>query len=541
MNDRSFRALTGVGIALSLGAAALGAPAEALHPILAHVPSGSTRADVPGLPGLQFNNFGRIYRSVSDRWVTVPTMTGAPAPGGTNDQVIFSGVGRVGAVLAREGETVVESPAGTLLNLSGGAIPRVNDAGDWAYAFTTAGRSLVVRSTAGVFSTIAASTDAAPQISASATWGNDFANAILTNDGVVAFQADKVNDPAFSETLSRLNLSNGGSSIIARATQTVPDGQQQAGDPVSLASLSYATTTLHSHVSGDGRVTLYLADLALPVVSRVVVRNGVVVLQANQQFQGNTVSAISECWLEPSGQWFALALLQPPGPVGATLAVIREGAIIARIGQPIFPGSTENWAVFTDYKGSTDEQFIVTGTTSRTDTASNQVAVLNAGEVIARSGDPVALDPDLLMNDNVFIHSFRDRTTFLSDALLVGGRIKNSATGTSSLGANASLLRIAVTPRRCSTVDIANDQGEAIHNYSAIPNPLVPNNGLTEGDYNLFFTTFFDAGAPADVADDQGRPLPPFGPGGTGGVPNNGVTEGDYNHFFSVYFDGCSV
>jgi len=26
-----------------------------------------------------------------------------------------------------------------------------------------------------------------------------------------------------------------------------------------------------------------------------------------------------------------------------------------------------------------------------------------------------------------------------------------------------------------------------------------------------------------------------------GTVVNNGVTEGDYNYFFSVFFDGCSL
>ncbi len=87
------------------------------------------------------------------------------------------------------------------------------------------------------------------------------------------------------------------------------------------------------------------------------------------------------------------------------------------------------------------------------------------------------------------------------------------------------------TPR-CNAADIANDDGS----------PLPPtgtagtNNGVTEGDYNLFFATFFDAGAACDIANDDGSPLPPFGTLAT----NNGVTEGDYNLFFAIFFDGCS-
>jgi hypothetical protein len=94
-------------------------------------------------------------------------------------------------------------------------------------------------------------------------------------------------------------------------------------------------------------------------------------------------------------------------------------------------------------------------------------------------------------------------------------------------------------PARCGPADIANDQGEPIVNPATPPNPLAPNNGVTEGDYNAFFSGFFDALAWCDIADDQGTPLAPFGTGATGGVPNNGVTEGDYNLFFSVYFNGC--
>ncbi len=82
----------------------------------------------------------------------------------------------------------------------------------------------------------------------------------------------------------------------------------------------------------------------------------------------------------------------------------------------------------------------------------------------------------------------------------------------------------------CNGVDIADDQG------NAPPQPGIPNNGVTEGDYNAFFSGFFDALAYCDIADDQGNALP-----AAPDVPNNGVTEGDYNFFFSVFFDGCEI
>jgi hypothetical protein len=87
-------------------------------------------------------------------------------------------------------------------------------------------------------------------------------------------------------------------------------------------------------------------------------------------------------------------------------------------------------------------------------------------------------------------------------------------------------------PQRCSPADIAYDNGDPL---PPIGVPGGTNNGVTEGDYNAFFSTFFDAGALCDIANDDGSPLPPFGVLAT----NNGTTEADYNLFFAIYFDGC--
>lgn len=112
---------------------------------------------------------------------------------------------------------------------------------------------------------------------------------------------------------------------------------------------------------------------------------------------------------------------------------------------------------------------------------------------------------------------------------------------TSSASALVDISRIEVRttpvsfPRRCTPADIADDAGQPL------PSPLMAsqpvNNGVTEGDYNAFFSGFFDAIAYCDIADDAGQGLPPF----NAALPgiNNGVTEGDYNLFFSVFFDGC--
>ncbi len=128
-----------------------------------------------------------------------------------------------------------------------------------------------------------------------------------------------------------------------------------------------------------------------------------------------------------------------------------------------------------------------------------------------------------------------------SGALLSTAQLPASVNANANVDASeftpVQLSVIDITPRplvRCNAADIAFDDGL----------PLPPtgvsggtNNGVTEGDYNLFFATFFDAGSACDIANDDGTALPPFGTLAT----NNGVTEGDYNLFFAIFFDGCSL
>ncbi|MBX9736061.1 MAG: immunoglobulin domain-containing protein [Phycisphaerales bacterium] len=103
----------------------------------------------------------------------------------------------------------------------------------------------------------------------------------------------------------------------------------------------------------------------------------------------------------------------------------------------------------------------------------------------------------------------------------------------SATSAAAAISVVTPPDPRCNPADIAYDDGAALPPVGISGGT---NNGVTEGDYNLFFATFFDAGAACDIANDDGSPLPPFGTLET----NNGVTEGDYNLFFAIYFNGCA-
>ncbi len=80
---------------------------------------------------------------------------------------------------------------------------------------------------------------------------------------------------------------------------------------------------------------------------------------------------------------------------------------------------------------------------------------------------------------------------------------------------------------RTDALDIADDSGSPLPRNAA---PTAVNNGVTEGDYNLFFRAVFsddlDFALYADVADDAGL-----------AGPNGRITEGDYNFFIRRYFE----
>ncbi len=133
----------------------------------------------------------------------------------------------------------------------------------------------------------------------------------------------------------------------------------------------------------------------------------------------------------------------------------------------------------------------------------------------ATSSNPALVTPSIV-NDTL-------RLTYTANA---SGSAIITVTATSA--DTSTVTDTLVSHVRCSSVDIADDQGTPLPSSSV-------NNGITEGDYNAFFAGFFDALAYCDVADDQGNPIP----NNLIDIPNNGVTEGDYNCFFRFFFDGC--
>ena len=475
---------------LVIAAAAFAEPATVIFSNNAHA-GASGKDAVPGMPGFVFTNFNKIHGSSGEYWTTAATVSG-PGTTTATDQVVIVGRGSSVTVPAREGVTPVGA-SGQLLNLSGLAVPRINAQGEWVISFVPAAGQpgLVVKWTTQGFQTVALGN--APSGVPSRTYGATFASGTIADSGKVFFLSDGVSGSP------RVAYGDGGHSLVAEeATTTLPTPTPD-GSGGLLRSLSFSQTATTYHVSADGFSTLYLADLDVGNGLRSVVLDGEVVLQAGQQAPGMgesvTISTITECWLDVDRSWYARTTLS-----NAQAAVYRNRELIARVGAPVTPGASETWTVITDFKGDIFGNFIVTGTTNAA-SASNEVVVLNGERVLSREGDPVDLNGDGLMNDNLFIHSFRDRCFMTGErAFYVGARLKSSASTTSSLGANVSLIRV---PFEVCIADFNQD------------------GGVDGGDVEAFFGAWEAADASADVNID------------------GGVDGADIETFFDRWAAGC--
>lgn len=392
---------------------------------------------VPGLPGFVFTNFGRFYNSDGTTWVTSANISG-PGSAAATDQAVIIGAGTIFSFAAREGVTPV-GDGGELLNLSGIAVPRINIDGTWAIAFTPAGSTanIVIRKDASGFATIAKGGELCPALNAN--YGNGMAGAAVLGDGTVAFiGTGTVGTP-------RYIFAENGNTILTEEVVTEFADPLPTGNGGALREITFAQNTQTFFITPDGSSFMYLCEVDSVVgVLRSVIRDNVIVQQIGQALdgaEGATISSLSELWMEPDGTWFTRGSLS----TGSTF-ISRNGTLVARVGGPITPGSSENWSALTDYKGNRDGDYIITGNTNAA-AASNEVAVFNGTTVVMREGDAVDLDGDGVFTDGLFIHSFRDRCFLGDDGFFyVGARMKNSATTTSSIGANVSLIRAQVVP-----------------------------------------------------------------------------------------------
>ncbi|MEL6432031.1 MAG: hypothetical protein AAFR54_22895 [Planctomycetota bacterium] len=407
-----------VALALSSSAALL-VPSDPVPPraLLSNVPGAPTSL-VPGLGGVSFQpgasvtHFDRVYAHPSGHWAITAF---ADLPSSRDECLIVDG-----ALVLQEG-----SPAPWTAGADCGTIDQrvgVNSSGDFVLATNVSGTvddDYVAGRIGGTWTTFAQEGGAVPGL-AGATLDDTIDSPLLLDDGRAGYAADGIDGLGSTSIDDVLVL---GGALLLQEGVTAPAGQ--AGG----ASRAIENFDLGDFwASGDGTSWLVQGDLEGSSSSDdVVVVDGAIVLQEGEPVAGSgfvdpiASSGIHGVSMTPDGTWFA----RGENAGGGADWVVRSGALVASTGAPVFAGSAEVWDdadvedTFTGAAGNGLGDYVVAGATLRADGSASAVVAINGAGVVARTGDPVDVDGNGLLDDGLFLHAFGTGDLALTDDLRV--------------------------------------------------------------------------------------------------------------------------
>ncbi len=522
MNNRPQLVLTLAAIA-GLTAAAHAQPAQLAAGVTGHVGPNHPAAQVPGATGIVFNNFGRLQRQIAaNGWSAIPSTTSTPAAA---DQYLILGNGTTLSNLGQEGVLI---PANSLAPVTFTlATPRINDAGDWLVGYQETGAIptsfvLARRDTAGtqVVRTAGQPVDGDANLSYS---GTQFSSWNLTTNGptFVASTLDAIQtEIALAYIAAQLQP-------VIRVGVTVPAGLQGLNANSTVRDI-VTTTDRTGGFMTSANGNRYIANVLLNgdvAQDAAVLVDGTAVAQEGfvPTWGGGLVTGINFVWMESNADWFA-RVTQADGQ-----RIVRNGRVVAHIGQPIHPGTTEVWASFAEVRGDHRGNFVIVGKTNAS-IPTDDVAVLNANKVIARESDALDVNRDGLANAadavdfdgepgngaerTLYLAPFNnDRFVLANDGYAyLAVRSKGDPLGATTFTANSSVIRVKACP-----ADIAG------------PGPTIGRDGeLTADDIIQFISWFTSDDRRADVA----------GPGPSRGSDGE-FTADDIIQFIGDFTAGC--
>jgi hypothetical protein len=275
---------------------------------------------------------------------------------------------------------------------------------------------MVVSFSAGSLS--AAAREGSPSPVAGQNFGatNDSANILAT--GSTAFRS--VLAPT---TTKQIAVSSG--TVVAETDVTIPAGQLVSPDQ-SLDNIASERFV----VSANGSSTLYKGDLNVTTTSDdFIAYNGRIVAQEGALIPGTSLTAnvgvisgdAGSQQLSANGSHYAFRVALADGSAAtATDVVVKNNVVVAATDLPIFSGATEIYddAPFstTFFINAVDNlgNYVVGGTTNG-DVNKNAVLVYNNTSIVARENDAVDLDGNGVLDDGVFIDTFGNDDSFLTD------------------------------------------------------------------------------------------------------------------------------
>ncbi|MBI5361674.1 MAG: hypothetical protein HZA53_00755 [Planctomycetes bacterium] len=179
-------------------------------------------------------------------------------------------------------------------------------------------------------------------------------------------------------------------------------------------------------------------------IDNLLVVDDVVVMQENSPVVpgGPLMNNVLFVRMLPSGSWYARGQ-DFTAPTTGKWAV-RDGVLLAKTGDLI--AGAEHWSTaFIGFHGNAAGHWVLSGSTDEPNTAIDNVLVYDGTTVLAREGDPVALENDGVFDDDAFITSFQPDDLFLTD----DGRVYFLVTLRNGAGTviGDAFLRLAVGPQ----------------------------------------------------------------------------------------------
>ncbi|MBX3396887.1 MAG: DUF11 domain-containing protein [Phycisphaerae bacterium] len=401
-------------------------------------------SDVPGLPGRKFTNFKRPWRSPNgENWIIVGEIDQNISPqndsdGGADDDVIIRSVGGFVETVAQEGVSLDDlgEPYGAFdEQLS------INDNGDFAFATDTnttlnVPGEIIVKSVSNVFTTVAREDDI--NLAVIQLYNFDLRSPVIQNNGSTWFYA-LLGADVNSITGRAFFSDDGGALQLRNASGYVP--QNQVTNPTwawydweryqmttngTGSSYLVRGRTSSTPTGGSFRRIVGIGTAGNPpaTATTVVLEEGVPAAGFASPIKTGTVA--NYAWMAPNGDWYARGTNNDNEDW-----VIRNGAVLAKSGDPVHSGTTEAWhnstaanalspsltgVAYFVFAGNNNGDSIVGGYTVSRDNDSNVALVYNNERIIVRENDPIDMNGNGLLDDDLYISRFGEDDLIMDES-----------------------------------------------------------------------------------------------------------------------------
>lgn len=410
-------------LVVSCGVASVHAQAPAPAKVLYSTISTSPTSQIPGAaPGTLFSGFRRPYPSPDgSKWIMAASNGSASA-----FNVLLLGNGSTATAAVLPGGVTPWNPATNFVLFRRNA--GINNAGQWAIGATDNSGSttdgLIIKDLGAGIVIHARESD--PAFGDLGTSGAQFAGALdsacIDNTGTVSFYSTLKNTVGGSGDDSAIWY---GTTAVAQEGVTEP-GNQPMGDNSLIASFRdtryYRSPDGATYIEGAQLSGSTARDQIILVNDNIVAQEGVTFVSDCTQTLGNSSAGLGETNMGQGGDWFFRGNCGVfAGGAAEKFWVMRNGALVAEENQPIVPCSPERWArrtftpnAFFTSIGDSANNYLVGGASDILDETFSGVLVLNGRRVVMRSNDPIDLDGNGLLDDNVFIRAFRFDDAFIT-------------------------------------------------------------------------------------------------------------------------------